>query len=828
MDSASVPTLVAGAPTRRRRAEVVIRLTTLGEIDLRLEDGVRANSVLQQPGRFALLVYLAMAGGSTVRRDTLLGLFWPDSPEDRARHRLSQAVYHLRRSLGRDVIHGRGAAGYGISSDALRCDAAEFLAAVEDRRLEEALEMYDGDFLPGFFAESAAEFERWMEGERRRLRRVAAEAALGVARGKLPADPVGAAAAARRGLELSPVDEPTVRRTMELLAEAGDRLGALEAYSTLQDRLDREFGAAPSPETAALVRAIREAEEEATARPPAVSGVSVAEGPEGDGGVVGHPPATENDERDGPRATSGHRLRGRLAAGVAAALATLLVVIGIVHQSAANPTAEGGVPRVFVQEVGNHTDLGTGMDLSRAVTTGTLANLAEVGSLEVLPLDPSRSQDLGSGPSVILRADLARSGEILRATALLLDAESLVTIGRRTGEFSLTEDLAVVDAVAAWLARFAREQAGIWMKDRRMHGSGATEATLRLIRSAMADRERADSLAGVGSLDAAGTLLGIADSVLARAEAAAPTWVEPRVQRAETALARMWLAFRAGAPESGAPREAARTGLQHVSRALEVSPGDPDAMAVEATLTYWLWQTTPPDSVAAAEAFGDMAEERLRRVVELDPTRARAWTSLSALLQARGAFAEARWAAERAYRADAYLDATGGIQARLFETALETGDLPAARRWCGRLAERGGRAVEAYCGLALLAWGARPGNEEVEEALTLRGSLGGDSPSTRRWAPRLDALMGVVLARAGRLQEAEAALQRARAGEPDPEVMLLHAWALTYMGEPEAARVLLDHYVAEKPHLRSGTQESRRFQGLWVDGVAVAEHGDWP
>ena len=38
--------------------------------------------------------------------------------------------------------------------------------AIEGSRLEEALALYQGDLLPGFFLSDSPEFERWLEGER--------------------------------------------------------------------------------------------------------------------------------------------------------------------------------------------------------------------------------------------------------------------------------------------------------------------------------------------------------------------------------------------------------------------------------------------------------------------------------------------------------------------------------------------------------------------------------------------------------------------------------------------------------------------------------------
>ena len=47
----------------------------------------------------ALLAYLATESGYLHRRERLAGLFWPEVPESRACHSLSQALSSLRRVL---------------------------------------------------------------------------------------------------------------------------------------------------------------------------------------------------------------------------------------------------------------------------------------------------------------------------------------------------------------------------------------------------------------------------------------------------------------------------------------------------------------------------------------------------------------------------------------------------------------------------------------------------------------------------------------------------------------------------------------------------------
>ena len=70
----------------------------LGELQV-LRDDVPVQGFESDKVR-ALLVYLAVEASHTHRRESLLGLLWPDYPEQAARHSLRQALYNLRLTLG--------------------------------------------------------------------------------------------------------------------------------------------------------------------------------------------------------------------------------------------------------------------------------------------------------------------------------------------------------------------------------------------------------------------------------------------------------------------------------------------------------------------------------------------------------------------------------------------------------------------------------------------------------------------------------------------------------------------------------------------------------
>lgn len=237
----------------------MIRFRILGGLELRDAEGNEVRSVLAQPRRTALLACLAFSGeAGFLRRDTLMGRLWPDSPQDRARHSLNQALYGLRRSLGQNTVVSRGNDEVGIDPEAIWCDVRAFAVALGEDRSEEALEIYRGELLPGFFLPDAFAFERWLEQTRSRLRSDVVQAAWSLAdRSERETDLAGAIAWARRAVALSGEEERGVRRLLRLLDRAGDRAGAVSVYEAFARRVRADPGVEPSPETEALIRDIR-------------------------------------------------------------------------------------------------------------------------------------------------------------------------------------------------------------------------------------------------------------------------------------------------------------------------------------------------------------------------------------------------------------------------------------------------------------------------------------------------------------------------------------------------------------------------------------------
>src|SRR2546422_452199 len=183
----------------------MIEFRLLGALHLTDAEGREVTSLLTRSRRLALLAYLAAARPRGLhRRDTLLALFWPELDVEHARAALRQALHVVRDSLGTQAIVTRGDEEIGLDFDHLWCDVVAFEDAIEAGQLPEALQLYRGNLLQGFFIPGAADFERWLETERARLVQAAARGARGLleqceAEGDVP----GAAEWARRAVQRS-------------------------------------------------------------------------------------------------------------------------------------------------------------------------------------------------------------------------------------------------------------------------------------------------------------------------------------------------------------------------------------------------------------------------------------------------------------------------------------------------------------------------------------------------------------------------------------------------------------------------------------------------
>lgn len=428
-------------------AEDRLKLEVLGPARLVDAMGESVDAVLGSPKRLALLTYLSCSRG-LVGRDALLGMFWAEEDQAHARNSLNQLLHQIRRSVGADVVRSRGAEMVGVDAALIQCDLREFDAAIEAGRREDAVGLYGGEVLQGFYLPDAPGFERWLENTRERARRAAARACR-----ELVAEdsqrPERRVHWLRRASSIAPNDELIVRELLIELDAAGNRAEAVRTFEAFRVRLERDLGTRPSPETETLVQEIRE-RDRARARP-RLRPVGRAPTAAAQYSMQPHDPETPGAVREPPR-----RPRWSIFSGVIrsmpdrAASAALLLVLSAVVLALWRGTRETGslgsldddvVLVVPFETRGEDLEyLGDGMvDLlaigltgdagPRAVEPGAaLSAWRRIGSGREWSAEVARDLGRATGAGRIVRGTIVAVPEGVQLAARLIDAHTGATL----------------------------------------------------------------------------------------------------------------------------------------------------------------------------------------------------------------------------------------------------------------------------------------------------------------------------------------------------------------------------------------------------------------
>lgn len=237
----------------------MIHVRTLGDISLRTADGqVLRSTLLDHPKRLGLFLYLAREPGVAHQRESLLALFWPDSEVSRARNALRQSLHVIRASLGTEVVRSRGVGCVVVPTQEVSSDICFFHRALATEKLEDALALYGGEYLSGFYIDEVPPFERWVDNQREQARWLAGEAAVGLARRlEQQGDRARALRLFKRARSLAPFNESIARRHIWLLAAVGNRAEAVREYRLFAEQLKVDLGVAPSAATVQLGERVR-------------------------------------------------------------------------------------------------------------------------------------------------------------------------------------------------------------------------------------------------------------------------------------------------------------------------------------------------------------------------------------------------------------------------------------------------------------------------------------------------------------------------------------------------------------------------------------------
>ena len=731
-------------------------LHTLGTLRLA---GSNDDTVLGDHGhqrrRLALLAVLAAAGERGRSRDQLLGLFWPDVSQSRARHSLEQLLYAIRTSLDPAIF--TGANPVQLNPDLIESDVGKFSDSLARGDLEEAVGLYGGPFLDGFYLTDSPDFEQWVDSERARLERSYIEALERLARAANAAnDYSGSARRLQKLVETDPVSSKHALALIKALSNAGDHAAALRYAERYEAIVRQELGTGAGPAVASAVAEVREkAKSESVvirgspsrprpAAPPAPTPAPAAKS------SPDLPQSSEILSQDDavPRAVDDvvepDRPRRRAGIYFVAAVAVIAIVIGAMSYRS-RPTAPlhpAAIPSIAVLPFANVSGDPRDVPVVDGLSEELMGVLSTIDGLRVVARTSAfafkntnlDARQIGDSlrVSYILEGGVQKIGQRIRVQLRLIDAG---------------------DASTRWSETYDRQIGDIFAVQSDIANAVARELDLRLARGAVANLGRRPTR----NIAAYELYLRGSNSALLRSDSAARSGFEYFRQAIEldstyaaayAGLARMYFRL-TGSDLSPArsPRESFELATRAAEKALALDPRLAEAHVSRALA----WQFA--SDFAAAEA-------ELKMASRLDPSDARVHEFLGVMytwkLQPADALAEARLAVQ-------------------LDPLSPTANAELARTLCAN-----GQTAEGLEQLKRVASLRPPLGRATLYALLCHG-LSGNWPmavASRATTPGFAGPYGLALAKAGRRDEARTLLAQATKD-----------WELTRLGASDIAMI---------------------------------------
>ena len=234
-----------------------LQLRTFGDFLLeRVHEDGTTETVYRAGKLLALLLHLTIRGEIPLRRVELTDLFWGDEVPERARASLRQAIASLHRLLGDSVLVATRET-IQLAPGAVDTDRGRFTDAVARRDVDAVVTLYRGSFL-ATEPRVGAQFERWVDAERRRLRRSYLLVMEGAVSEAMQAGEVTRATELARAVRVAePSEADGVRLLFDALSAVGRRSDARWVIEAFADQV----GSAPEDLPTALVQRLERVRE---------------------------------------------------------------------------------------------------------------------------------------------------------------------------------------------------------------------------------------------------------------------------------------------------------------------------------------------------------------------------------------------------------------------------------------------------------------------------------------------------------------------------------------------------------------------------------------
>ncbi|KPL06630.1 hypothetical protein AMJ86_07785 [bacterium SM23_57] len=239
----------------------MLEIYTFGSLAIRI-DGKELRELGSRKAE-AILVYLVVEGGNHSRH-SLAALFWPESSDSKALTSLRVALSTLRKYVGDYLEICQNTIKIKTGSK-IYLDCFDLETKLVQGQVDQALEIYRGDFLEGFYIQDAIVFEDWRLWEQERLRKIVVSTLQSTISTEIESGNLKHGQnLARQLLKLDDLNEFAHHQYMLSLALVGQRNGALTHYKKYQAILRDSLGIEPSSEIKFLSQQI--AQEQITSR----------------------------------------------------------------------------------------------------------------------------------------------------------------------------------------------------------------------------------------------------------------------------------------------------------------------------------------------------------------------------------------------------------------------------------------------------------------------------------------------------------------------------------------------------------------------------------
>ncbi|MEJ2677964.1 MAG: hypothetical protein P8174_02690 [Gemmatimonadota bacterium] len=482
--------------------------------------------------------------------------------------------------------------------------------------------------------------------------------------------------------------------------------------------------------------------------------------------------------------------------------------------------------------------------LADGLTEGLIQELSQVNGLSVVSANGSeayRNSDLKLDSiaralkvGTLVQGSVERRGDQLRVNVSLVDGSSGAEVKREAFEEPAANIGKIRDELSTDVARNLREWLGQEVELQSQRAATTSNVAWLLVQRAQRARKESEQQVREHDVKGAFASLDAADSLLAEAQKADTSWVEPTLLLGQVAYQRSrWL-------DDDPPglAKAVKAAEAYADQVLQKSPGDASALTLRGKARYWRYLSNVDEDPMVRQKVFEQARKDLNDAVQKDPSQAEAYSALSSLDYLVDDVPAALLAARSAYQQDAFLQAAPAILWRLFISSYDMEQFVQAKRWCDE------------------GWRRFPNQFRFAECnlwLMTAPSVTPDVPAAWRWLARMDSvlaapdypyysreglmLVGGIIGRAGLADSARAVMVRARGNaqiDQTQDLVGIEAFARTLVGDQDTAMSLLQRYIAANPShafTRGGSmswwwrnlRENPAFQSVFKSKSAVTE-----